>query len=159
MPPVFAGAASPTLVPLLLVGLFVLLASAGLLAVLARSQGPGPAEVAVAYERAWDRLDFATVWQLSSPTLRDGRSRDQFVRDKQAAYREERGALAELVRSVRPERVEKRGPVARVLTRLELRDGHSVVDEVLLERDGAFWLVSAYHLAPRRAGPSPPEET
>jgi hypothetical protein len=132
MPPVFGVDTSPTLVPLLLVGLFVVVVSIGLLTVLARSQGPGPAEVAVAYERAWDRLDFATVWQLSSPTLRDGRSRDQFVRDKQAAYRQEGGALAELVRSVRPERVETRGPVA---------------------------LVTAYHVASRRVDSSRPEET
>ncbi len=158
MPPV-AAVASPTLVPLLLLGTFVLAASIGLLAVLARSEGLGPADTAVAYERAWDRLDFATLWRLSSPTLRDGRSRDQFVRDKQAAYRREGGGLAELVRFVRPERVEQRGPLARVFTRLELRDGQSVVDEMLLERNGASWQVSAYHLAPRRVDSPLQDET
>ena len=153
MPPVPA-VESPTVVPLLLVGAFVLVISVALLTLLGRSEGPGPADTAVAYERAWDRLDFATLWQLSSPSLRDGRSRDQFVRDKRAAYRQEAGGLAELVRSVRPERVERRGPVARVFTRLELRDGQSVVDEMLLEQNGASWQVTAYHLASRKVDSS-----
>ena len=149
--PLVAAVAGPTVVPLLLLGTFVLVVSIALLALVARSEGLGPADTAVAYERAWDRLDFATLWRLSSPTLRDGRSRDQFVRDKQAAYRQEGGGLAGLVRSVRPERVDTRGPVARVVTRLELRDGQSLVDEMLLERNGASWQVSAYHLASRGA--------
>ena len=150
---------SPNLLPLLLVGALVAVASIGLLTLLGHSEEPGPADTAVAYERAWDRLDFGTLWQLSSPTLRDGRSRDQFVRDKQAAYRQEGGGLAELVHSVRPERVEKRGPVARVFTRLELRDGQSVVDEMLLERNGASWQVTAYHLASRRLDSPHRDET
>ena len=157
--PLVAAVASPTLVPLLLLVAFIVAVGIGLLALLARSKGLGPADTAVAYERAWDRLDFATLWRLSSPTLRDGRSRDQFVRDKQAAYRQEGGGLAELVRSVRPERVETRGPLARVFTRLELRDGQSVVDEMLLERNGASWQVSAYHLASRGAGSPRRDET
>jgi hypothetical protein len=157
--PLVLAVSSPTVVPLLLLGTFVLAVSIALLALVARSEGLGPADTAVAYERAWDRLDFATLWRLSSPALRDGRSREQFVRDKQAAYRQEGGGLAGLVRSVRPERVETRGPVARVFTRLELRDGQSVVDEMLLERDGASWQVSTYHLASRRADSPRRDET
>jgi hypothetical protein len=157
--PLVQAVDSPTLVPLLLLGAFIAVASIGLLTLLGRSEGPGPADTAVAYERAWDRLDFGTLWQLSSPSLRDGRSRDQFVRDKQAAYGQEGGGLAELVRSVRPERVEKRGPVARVFTRLELRDGQSVVDEMLLERNGTSWQVTAYRLASRRLDSSHRDKT
>lgn len=145
------GAVSPTIVPLVVVGAVVLVASAGLLVALACHHGPDPAETAVAYERAWDRLDFATLWDLSSSRLRDGRSRVEFVRDKESAYRSE-GGLANLVRSVRPERVEVNGPVARVVTRLELRDGQSLLDEMLLDRAGSAWQVAAYHLASRRTG-------
>jgi hypothetical protein len=142
-------AASPTVVPLVIVLVAVLVAAGGLLVAVARQEGPGPAETAVAYERAWDRLDFAMLWNLSSPRLRDGRSRADFVRDKQAAYRNER-SLAQLVRSVRPETVDVNGPVARVLTRLELADGQSVVDEMLLERIGTTWLITHYSIATRR---------
>jgi len=142
---------SPTVIPLAVLGVFVLLASLGLVVAVARARGPGPGDTAVAYERAWDRLDFVTVWNLSSPRMRDGRSRDQFVRDKQAAYREERG-LAQLIRIVSPEQVDVNGPVARVLTRLELRTGESVVDEILLERTGSSWAVTAYHIASRHPG-------
>jgi hypothetical protein len=145
------AAEAPTVVPLLIMALVVLVASVGLLAAFARGSDPGPAETAVAYERAWDRLDFATLWDLSSPRLRDGRTRSQFVRDKEAAYKPEPG-LANLIVSVRPERVDVSGPTARVLTRLELRDGHRIVDEMLLERAGSVWQVAAYHVASRRGG-------
>jgi hypothetical protein len=150
MPVALAAVPYPSLVPVFLITAGVIVVSIGLLVAIGRSDGPGPSETAVAYERAWDRLDFATLWSLSSPTLRDGRTQAQFVRDKEAAYRSEEGGLARLVQSVRPERVERKGPLARVFTRLELHDGQSVVDEMLLERNGATWQVTAYHLASRR---------
>ena len=140
---------SPSLVPLLVVAGAVLLVAVGLVVLMASPRDPGPADVAVAYEQAWDRLDFATLWALSSPRLRDGRSKTRFIRDKQEAYRTE-GGLRHLIRAIRPERVEVNGPTARVLARLELRDGQEVVDEMLLERDGSDWRVTAYHLARRR---------
>ncbi|MDQ1489050.1 MAG: hypothetical protein QOJ23_1564, partial [Actinomycetota bacterium] len=103
-------------------------------------------------------LDFSTLWNLSGPILRDGRTRDQFVRDKVAAYRGEAHGLAGLVRTVHPDQVDVNGPVARVLTRLELHSGESVADEVLLERIGPAWHVTAYHISsgdPRaRIGPT-----
>jgi hypothetical protein len=136
-------------VPLLVVAGAVLLAAAGLVVLMASPCDPGPADVAVAYEQAWDRLDFATLWALSSPRLRDGRSKARFIRDKQDAYGTE-GGLRHLIGAIRPERVEVNGPTARVLARLELRDGQEVVDEMLLERDGTDWRVTAYHLAGRR---------
>jgi hypothetical protein len=127
----------------------VLVVAAGLVVLVAGPRDPGPVDVAVAYEQAWDRLDFATLWALSSPRLRDGRSKSRFIRDKQEAYRSE-GGLRDLIRTIRPERVEVNGPTARVLARLELRDGQEVVDEMLLEREAGDWRVIAYHLASRR---------
>lgn len=143
---VAADALSPTLVPIVVLAATVLVASAGLVVLVARYRGPGPAEVALAYEHAWDRLDFTTLWNLSGDRLRDGRPRAAFVADKHSAYRAESG-LAGLVRSVRPEVVEVQGPVARVVTRLELTDGRSVTDEMLLERAGSRWRVISYQLA------------
>jgi hypothetical protein len=69
----------------------VLVAIAGLVVALvvavAIERGPTPGDVALAYELEWDRLDFTSLWTLSSPGLRDGRSRSDFVHDKEGAYR------------------------------------------------------------------------
>lgn len=141
--------AGPTAIPVAVMAVAVLGACTALVVLMARHAGPGPAEVAVAYEHAWDRLDFVTLWNLSSPHLRDGRSRNAFVRDKQAAYAGQRQRdLSRLVRAVRPAQVDVNGPVARVLTQLDLADGQHLTDEMLLERIGSTWQVTAYSLVP-----------
>ena len=66
---------------------------------IAKDRGPGPDDVAVSYELAWDRLDFESVFTLSGRELRDGRDRDAFVAAKEAAYEHQR-ALAGLVERV-----------------------------------------------------------
>ena len=137
----------PTIVPILALLVFTVGMTIWLFVAVAKAGGPGPADTAVAYEHAWDRLDFATLWNLSGPNLRDGRTRDQFVRDKVAAYQHEAQGLAGLVQSIHPEKVDINGPVARVLARLELHSGESVVDEMLLERIGPAWHVTAYHIS------------
>ena len=124
-----------------------MVATGWLVVAVAKAGSPSPADTAVAYEHAWDRLDFSTLWNLSGPGLRDGRTRDQFVSDKLAAYRGEGPGVSALVRSVRPEQVDVNGPVARVLARLDLHTGESVVDEMLLERIGPAWHVTAYHIS------------
>jgi hypothetical protein len=138
---------SPTLLPIVLLTVFTIGMSVWLMVAVAKAGAPNPADTAVAYEHAWDRLDFATLWNLSGPNLRDGRTRDQFVRDKLAAYEDEGPGLSGLVRSVEPEQIDVNGPVARVLARLHLHSGETVVDELLLERIGPAWQVTAYHLA------------
>ena len=137
----------PTIVPILLLLAFTVGMTIWLFVAVGKAGGPGPADTAVAYEHAWDCLDFATLWNLSGPNLRDGRTRDQFVRDKVAAYQYEAQGLAGLVQSVHPEKVDVNGPVARVLARLDLHSGESVVDEMLLERIGPAWHVTAYHIS------------
>jgi hypothetical protein len=149
---------SPTLLPIILLLVFSVGMTTWLVTAVGKAGGPNAADTAVAYEHAWDRLDFATLWNLSGPTLRDGRTRDQFVRDKLAAYRIDGRGLAGLVRSVEPEKVDVNGPVARVLTRLRLHSGESVVDEMLLERIGPAWHVTAYRISSDdpRTGIGPP---
>jgi hypothetical protein len=144
---VLAADPSPTLLPITLLTVFTIGMAVWLIVAVAKAGAPSPADTAVAYEHAWDRLDFATLWNLSGPGLRDGRTRDQFVRDKVAAYEHEAQGLAGLVRAVHPEKVDVNGPVARVLARLELHSGESVVDEMLLERIGPAWHVTAYHIS------------
>ena len=53
---------------------------------IAREPGPGPADVAIGYERAWDELNFGLLWDLSGAELRDGMRRDQFIAAKRPAY-------------------------------------------------------------------------
>jgi hypothetical protein len=138
---------SPTLLPIILLMVFTIGMGVWFMVAVAKAGSPSPADTAVAYEHAWDRLDFATLWNLSGPGLRDGRTRDQFVRDKTAVYEGEGPGLAGLVRSVEPQQVDVNGPVARVMARLQLHSGETVVDEMLLERIGPTWHVTAYHLA------------
>ena len=72
----------PIIVALVIVGLLLLLMwiSVG------REPGPGPSDVAIAYERAWDELDFGLLYDLSGAELRDGLRRDQFIAAKRLAY-------------------------------------------------------------------------
>ncbi len=123
----------------------VIMLCVALVIAVARDPGPPAGEVALAYEFAWDRLDFETLWSLSGPELRDGRSRHEFVADKRAAYarRQELGSLA---RDVVLEEVVTGSDVAVVRTRVELRDGGAVRNEVRLTRGDGRWRVVAYEL-------------
>ncbi len=89
----------------------------------------------------------AGVLESLGVSLDKVRSQVIYVLNQSAAYQQEGQGLAGLVRSVRPEKVDVNGPVARVLARLELHSGESVVDEMLLERIGPAWQVTAYHIS------------
>jgi hypothetical protein len=116
-----------------------------LVVAVARDQGPPPSEVAVAYELAWDRLDFDTLWSLSGAELRDGRSKRDFVTAKRAAYERSPG-LAGLARDVALEEVLAGEDVAVVRTRIDLREGAPVRNELRLARRDQRWEVVAYEL-------------
>ena len=115
-----------------------------------RDPGPSPADVAVAYERAWDRLDFSVLFDLSGEELRDGLGRDEFVAAKRTAH----GATATrrisdaitVASSVRAD------DTALVITEVATGDGR-VHNDVVLERRTGRWAVVGYSL--RREG-SPP---
>ncbi len=127
----------------------VIMLCVALVIAFARDPGLPPGEVALGYEYAWDRLDFETLWSLSGPELRDGRSRPDFVADKRAAYAR-RPELGGLARDVALEEVVTGSDAAVVRTRLELRDDSVVRSELRLERRGGQWLVVGYEL---RAAP------
>ncbi len=109
--------------------------------------GPDPGEVAVSYELAWDRLDFDTLWSLSGIELRDGRSRREFIADKREAYAGKR-ALAGLAREVKLDEVLVGSELAAVRTRVLLRDGTAVRNQVQLAQREGTWKVTGYHLEP-----------
>jgi hypothetical protein len=112
---------------------------------ISRDPGPTPADVALGYEIAWDRLDFETLWVLSTSELRDGRTREEFVAAKRAAYRDQPG-LRRLARHVLVEEATAGPHVAVVITSVELRDGSSLRDELKLVRRAGRWQVLSYGL-------------
>ena len=120
-----------------------------LVVALAADRGPGAADTAVAYELAWDRLDFDVLWSLSARELRDGLDRREFVAAKRSAYEQQRAlsGLAEHV-GVDDLTTTSRGDAALVTTRVELRDGTVVHNLVQLARRSSRWQVVAYRLAP-----------
>ena len=69
----------------------VLLLCLAVVIAIAKDRGPGPEDVAVSYEMAWDRFDFDVLWTLSGTELRDGLDRHEFVDVKRAAYANQRG--------------------------------------------------------------------
>ncbi|HEX4491404.1 MAG TPA: hypothetical protein VH914_09395 [Acidimicrobiia bacterium] len=114
-----------------------------LLLAIATEPGPQPADVARAYEMAWDRLDFDTLFDLSGPELRDGAKREGFIATKRAAYasakRERLGARIEV------EDVTESSGAALVVTNVATDQG-SVHNNVLMERRSGRWYVVAYSL-------------
>jgi hypothetical protein len=122
-----------------------------LVVAVAFEQGPTPGDVAMAYELAWDRLDFTALWTLSSAELRDGRKRTDFVADKRAAYRGQ-PRLQAVVERVEVEAVARHDRrAASVLTRLDLRDEPSVRNELRMQRIHGSWRVVSYALRPEPA--------
>ena len=101
----------------------------------------------MAYELAWDRLDFESLFTLAGTELRDGLDRRGFIAAKSAAY-EQRASLGGLVERVGVEQVASVGDAGVVITRVELRDGTVVRNRVELARRAARWQVVAYRLEP-----------
>jgi hypothetical protein len=110
----------------------------------AREPGPGAPDVALAYERAWDELDFPLLYELSGRELRDGLRRDQFVAAKRAAY-ENANARTRLGAAISVETFVAGHQTALVVTRVET-DGAAVRNNVLLEHSANGWLVVGYTL-------------
>lgn len=132
--------------------IFAILALSGAVVfAIATERGPSPADVGVSYELAWDHFDFEALWALSSVELRDGRNRTEFVAAKADAYRYQR-RLRGVVERVEVEGVAVDGRrAATVLTRLEVRDGAPLRNELRLVRRQGSWHVVSYALRPEPA--------
>jgi hypothetical protein len=128
-----------------LVALAVFSLIVALVVAVARDPGPSPAESALAYEDAWDRLDFSSLWDLSGDELRDGLDRKAFVAAKQAAYSQQAG-LGQLAQEVTLEDARTARSIAVVHTRVDLRDGGVARNEVRLTKRAGRWVVVAYQL-------------
>jgi hypothetical protein len=116
-----------------------------LVVIFAREPGPMPTDIATSYELAWDRLDFETLWTLSAPELRDGLDRREYVAAKTRAY-EGRHELRNLAERVDIDDANVGIAHAAVRTRVTLRDGAVVRNDVVLTKRSAAWLVTGYQL-------------
>jgi hypothetical protein len=130
-----------------IVGVVVFGLCVALVILVALDQGPPPADVALAYEHAWDHLDFPSLWVLSGDELRDGLDEDAFVAAKRAAYERQEG-LRSLAQAVTVDAVSESRNFAVVHTVVDLRDGGQAADVLQLSRRGGRWLVVAYDLEP-----------
>ncbi|MFM8972324.1 MAG: hypothetical protein ACKOOG_06730 [Actinomycetota bacterium] len=117
----------------------------------AREPGPGPADVAIAYERAWDNLDFELLYHLSGEELRDGMRRERFVRVKRAAH-DRAGTPVRLGTPIDVESSIAGNVAALVVTRIGSAD-EAIRNNVTLERRANGWVVVGYGL---RVEPGPP---
>lgn len=111
----------------------------------ARESSPPPSDVALAYEMAWDHLDFESLWALSGDELRDGLGRREFVAAKVAAYAQQ-ARLSNIARDIVIESVDQGGDLAVVSTRVELHDGEMARNELHLVKRVGRWSVVEYRL-------------
>ncbi|MFM8303237.1 MAG: hypothetical protein ACKOA9_02900 [Actinomycetota bacterium] len=134
-----------------LVAITVLGLVVSLIVLFARDAGPTPADIAIAYELAWDRLDFDTLWSLSGDEMRDGLDKRTFIAAKSAAYagRTDLGGLAERVDI---EVADVGIGYATVRTRITLFGGETVHNDIVLTKRNSAWTVTGYELTP---GPAP----
>lgn len=115
----------------------------------ARDSGPRPGDIAVSYELAWDRLDFEALWVMAGEELRDGLDKRSYVAAKRAAYAGQSG-LGDLVARVELDDVNVGIGHAHVRTRVTLHSGDVLLNDILLTRRNAAWVVTGYALAPDR---------
>jgi hypothetical protein len=115
----------------------------------AHEPGPGPADVAYAYEQAWDALDFGLLYDLSGDELRDGMRRDEFVAAKRAAHELTSGSRTPA--DVAIESVHVSNVTAVAVTRVATARG-SIRNTVVMERRANGWVVVEYSLRAEGAG-------
>ncbi len=111
----------------------------------ARDGGPQPADIAVAYELAWDRLDFDTLWTLSGDELRDGLDRHRYLAAKAAAYAG-RSDLGHVAARVDVDEAQIGMGHALVRTSVTLHNGAVVHNDVALTKRSSAWVVTGYEL-------------
>ena len=128
-----------------IVAVVIFLLVIAVIVLFARDPGPTPADIAIAYELAWDRLDFDTLWALSGPEMRDGLDKRDYIAAKARAY-DGRQELRNLADHVDIDESNVGIGHAAVRTRVTLRDGAVVRNDVVLTKRSAAWVVTGYQL-------------
>ena len=110
-----------------------------------REPGPGPSDVAYAYEKAWDELDFGLLYDLSGEELHDRMRKPVWITAMKAAYANIDNPR--LNAKVTVETAVSGHQTALVVTRVEA-DGGCVRNNVMLEHGSNGWVVVGYSLRP-----------
>lgn len=111
----------------------------------AREPGPSPADVAIAYEKAWNELDFDLLYELSGSELRDNMRKDRFIAVKRAAHERGDAPPQRLDAHVGVETFVKGHITSLVVTKVE-SEGATMYNNVMLERRSNGWVVVSYAL-------------
>ncbi len=101
----------------------------------------------MAYELAWDRLDFESLFTLSGLELRDGLDRREFIAAKRSAYAQQH-ELGGLVERVGIDQLANSRDAAVAITEVELHDRAVVHNRIEMTRRNGRWQVVAYRLEP-----------
>ncbi len=115
-----------------------------MLVLVGNERGPQPADVAVAYELAWLRRDYSSVFDLSAKELRDGLDRAGFVAAKRAGDAKV-GDHSERDLDVIVDEMVAATDAAVVVTRVPAT-GNDLRHRVMCERRQGKWQVVAYNL-------------
>jgi hypothetical protein len=116
----------------------------------AKDPGPSPVEIALGYEHAWKLLDFDVLYRMSGRELHDGLTKADWIAAKRVAYAHGTPA-GHLVEDVAADEDLREGDAAVVTTRLTMRDGSVVHNEVRMLRRSRAWEVVAYEPLPSSA--------
>ena len=133
----------PLVIALAIIGLLLLFMWISI----GREPGPGPSDVAIAYERAWDELDFGLLYDLS------GRGAPRRAAPRPVHRRQARGVrelgqeLAHRRRASRVETAVAGHQTALVVTKV-VADGGAVRNNVMLDHTANGWVVIGYSLRP-----------
>lgn len=111
-----------------------------------KEPGPSPADVAIAYERAYDEHDFTLLFDLSGDEMRDGLRRERFVNAKRAALGDRVVSKHERA-SITVDTMIAGHQTALVVTNVT-SGAHHVRNNVLLEKTANGWVVVGYTLRP-----------
>jgi hypothetical protein len=111
-----------------------------------REPGPSSADVAIAYERAYDDHDFDLLYELSGEEMRDGMRRERFVKAKRAALGENTKAKHERA-TISVDTTVAGNQTALVVTSVT-SGAHHVRNNVMLEKTSNGWVVVGYTLRP-----------
>jgi hypothetical protein len=117
-----------------------------------REPGPSAADVAIAYERAYDDHDFDLLYELSGEEMRDGMRRERFVRAKRAALGARAPGKHEQA-TISVDTTVAGHQTALVVTSVTA-GAHHVRNNVLLEKGSNGWTVVKYTLRPDTADDS-----
>lgn len=111
-----------------------------------KEPGPGAADTAIVYERAYDDHDFSLLYDLSGDEMRDGLRRERFINAKRAVLGDHTPSKHERA-VIHVDTTVAGNQAALVVTSVTSGTSH-VRNNVMLEKRANGWVVVGYTLRP-----------